>query len=85
MVSAAKAGALINAMDNAAAAAVDRIASFFDTGFLPEIFHVFRDGCAWRAEILAIYRADFQQADTASSPPYRGKIPAASQLINQLV
>jgi hypothetical protein len=58
MVSAAAAGALISAIDKAAAAAVDKIASFFDTEFLPRIFHFFCDGCAWRAEFRRSLRSD---------------------------
>jgi hypothetical protein len=81
IVSAAKAGALIAAMEIAAIATVDRIPSFFDTDFLPKIFH-FCDGGAWRAFGDPSSRL-FKQADFASSLVYRGKIPAPSQMIIQ--
>jgi hypothetical protein len=82
IVSAAKAGALIKATDSAAAATVDRIASFLDTGFLPGISRLFATAALGAPNIWRFIEPTVQQA-VASSHAYRGKIALTSQWINQ--
>jgi hypothetical protein len=84
MVSAAAAGALISAIDKAAAAAVDKIASFFDTEFLPRIFTSFATAAPGAPNFGDLFEATLQRTVFASSRAYRGKIARPSQMINQL-
>jgi hypothetical protein len=71
------------AMESAAAAAVDRILSFLDTGFLPRIFTLAATAAQGAPNLWRSVEPTIQQAVFASSRVYIGKIARPSQMINQ--